>query len=260
MWSPTFLDDLKRQADIILVIQDYVSLKKAGTGYKGLCPFHGEKTPSFTVNRERGFFHCFGCGVGGDAFKFIELQEQVGFPDAVRKVAAKFGVVVPDPGRDGPGSAEVTAEREAWLKMHEIAAEHYRERLQEPGGTAACRYVQERGLSPATVEQLGLGYAPPVRDGLWSRLLKQGFERRLVMASGLVATRESGEVVDRFRNRLMVPILRDAGSVVAFGGRALGADQQPKYLNSPETAIYSKGRLLYGLHLSKKAIREKGSP
>jgi DNA primase len=210
------------------------------------------------VNRERAFFHCFGCGAGGDVFKFIELQEQVSFPDAVRRVAAKIGVTVPDPAREGPGGAEAAAEREAWLRMHEIAAAYYRERLLAPGGAAARRYLSDRGVTPETVDQLGMGFAPHVKDELFGRLLKQGFERRLVLTSGLVATRENGDVVDRFRNRLMIPILRDGGSVVAFGGRALGADQLPKYLNSPETSIYSKGRLLYGLHLSKKSIREKG--
>src|SRR5712691_5396541 len=203
LFPQQFIDDLRLQANILTVVQEYVPLKKAGNSYKGNCPFHNEKTPSFHVHPDKGFFHCFGCGAGGDVFKFLEL-------------------------------------------------------LAAPAGGRARAQLAERGVSAETIEQLGLGFAPSSRDGLKARLLTQGFNQALLLQSGLLAQRDNGEVVDRFRNRLMVPICRDTGSVIAFGGRSMDADQVPKYLNSPETPIYSKSRTLYGLNLSKAAIRKVG--
>ena len=256
LFAPSFIDDLRARADIVQVVQDYVPLKKAGNTWKGLCPFHGEKTPSFHVNPDKGFFYCFGCQAGGDVFKFVELQEKVGFQDAVRLLANKFGMTVPEPsGTEDGGDAQ---ERESLLKVHELAAKRFAEQLNGPAGTRARQQLAARGVSRETVERLGLGYALPSREALKTWLLKQGFDSRLLLRSGLVAQRESGEVVDRFRGRLMVPICRDSGSVVAFGGRAMEAEQQPKYLNSPETPIYSKGRTLYGLNLTKAEIRRLG--
>jgi DNA primase len=252
-----FIDEVRTAADIVTVISDYVSLRKAGTSYKGLCPFHGEKSPSFNVNRDRGFFHCFGCGVGGDVFKFIELKEQVGFMDAVRQLAQRFGIPVPemDPS---DGSRDTAAEREALLKMHEVATTHFREQLATAAGARIRQYLlQERGLAQDTIDRLQLGYAPQGRDGLKQRLLAAGFAPAQLVASGLVTRRDDGSEVDRFRNRLMVPIARDTGSVIAFGGRALEKDQVPKYLNSPETALYNKSRTLYGLNLTKGDIRTR---
>jgi DNA primase len=254
-FPPSFIEEVRAAADIVAVIQDYVSLRKAGASYKGLCPFHIEKSPSFTVNRDKGFFHCFGCQVGGDVFKFVELQEKLGFQDTVRHVAQKFGIPVPElePG-EAPG--ESAAEREALLRIHEVAAGWFAEQLAAPGGAGVRDYLQrERRLTPATVAALKLGWAPPGRDGLHQRLLQQGFAEGTIRQSGLVSVRDDGAIVDRFRNRLMVPIARDAGSIVAFGGRALAPDQVPKYLNSPETPIYSKSRTLYGLNLTKGELR-----
>ncbi|MGE3886011.1 MAG: DNA primase [Vicinamibacterales bacterium] len=252
-----FIDEVRSAADIVTVISDYVSLRKAGTSYKGLCPFHGEKTPSFNVNRDRGFFHCFGCGVGGDVFKFIELQEQLGFQDAVRHLAQRFGIPVPE--MESGDQRDSAAERESLLKIHEVATAYFREHLASPQAARIREYLaNERGLTEPTVDRLQLGYAPPGRDALRQRLLKAGFAPGLILASGLVSRRDDGSEVDRFRNRLMVPIARDSGSVVAFGGRALEKDQAPKYLNSPETPIYTKGRTLYGLNLTKGDIRKAG--
>lgn len=248
-----FIDDLKRQADIVTVIQDYVSLRKAGATYKGLCPFHGEKTPSFHVNREKGFFHCFGCGVGGDVIKFLELHEKLGFFDAVRQLAQRFGMDLPALEQDDRQRVNA-AERETLLKAHEAAAAWFREQLASPAGVRARRQIAERGIVAATAEALRLGFAPAGRDGLTRALLAQGYPQAALVRAGLSVERDDGAVVDRFRGRLMIPICRDTGSVIAFGGRAVDADQQPKYLNSPETPIYSKGRTLYGLHLSKRAI------
>ncbi len=260
LFPQTFIDDLRLQANILQVVQEYVPLKRAGTSYKGLCPFHSEKTPSFQVHPDKGFFHCFGCGAGGDVFKFLELHEKVGFQDAVRMLAQKVGVALPEP-REGNGedARRDSVLREALLKVHEIAAAYFREQLATPAGARARAQLTQRDVTPQTIEQLGLGFAPSSREGLKARLLTQGFAQGLLLQSGLIVQRESGEVVDRFRNRLMVPICRDTGSVIAFGGRQMDADQGgPKYLNSPDTPIYSKGRTLYGLNLTKSQMRSAG--
>lgn len=255
LFPQSFIDDVKAQADIVVVIQDYVSLKKTGATYKGLCPFHGEKTPSFHVNRDKGFFHCFGCSVGGDVFKFLELHEKIGFQDAVKQLAQRFGIAIPEMEASDEQRTS-TAEREGLLKIHEAAAAWFTQQLASPAGARIRKTIADRGVSQQTSDVLGLGFAPPARDGLIKHLLNEGYSQALIVRGGLAFQRDDGSVVDRFRNRLMIPICRDTGSVIAFGGRALEADQQPKYLNSPETPIYTKGRTLYGLHLSKAAIRQ----
>ena len=256
LFPQQFIDDLRLHANIVQVVQEYVPLKKAGRTYKGLCPFHGERTPSFTVDPDKGFFYCFGCHVGGDVFKFLELHEKAGFQDAVRMLAQKFGMSLPEPAEGTSDDARRdSALRESLLKAHEEAAAYFREQLAGPGGTRARQQLADRGVTAATIEKLSLGYAPVAREALKNRLLKQGFAQAVPLQSGLIVQRDNGETVDRFRNRLMIPICRDTGSVIAFGGRSMEADQQPKYLNSPETAIYSKGRTLYGLNLTKAAIR-----
>jgi DNA primase len=255
LFPQTFIDDLRTRADIVQVVQDYVPLRKVGATWKGLCPFHGEKTPSFHVNPDKGFFYCFGCQAGGDVFKFVELQEKVGFQDAVRLVAHKFGMTVPEVS--GPEEAD-SVERETLLKIHEAATGRFCEQLASAAGTRARQQLAARGISRETIERLGLGYALPSREALKVWLLQRGFALPLLVRSGLVVQREDDQAVDRFRGRLMIPICRDSGSVVAFGGRAMEADQQPKYLNSPETPIYSKSRTLYGLHLTKSDIRRVG--
>ncbi len=257
LFPQRFIDDLKQQADIVVVIQDYVSLKKAGATYKGLCPFHGEKTPSFQVNRDKGFFHCFGCGVGGDVIKFLELHEKLGFTDAVKQLAQRFGVPIPELEQSDEQRAGA-AERETLLKVHELAAAWFREQLAGPAGARIRNHIASRGVSPETSAAIGLGFAPPGRDALKRALMQQGFTEPALVRAGLLSQREDGSTIDRFRNRLMIPICRDNGAVIAFGGRALDADQGPKYLNSPETPIYTKGRTLYGLNLSRAAIQKSG--
>jgi DNA primase len=254
LFPQSFIDDLHLHADIVSVVGDVVSLRKTGATWKGLCPFHGEKTPSFHVNREKGFFHCFGCGVGGDVIKFVELHEKVGFTEAVRMLAGRFGLAIPETTEDRSGVN--TAEREALLRVHELAQRWFAEQLASPAGTRVRRQLADRGISDRTVAELGLGFAPPSREALKTFLLDKGLDLPTLLRSGVVVQREGGEVVDRFRGRLMVPIYRDSGSVIAFGGRATEADQQPKYLNSPETPIYSKSRTLYGLNFSKTAVRK----
>jgi len=258
LFPQQFIDDLRSQANILHIVQEYVPLKRAGTSYKGNCPFHAEKTPSFHVHPDKGFFHCFGCGVGGDVIKFIELQEKVGFQEAVRMLAQKVGVSLPETEHTSDEARRDSALRESLLKLHELAAQYFREGLAAPAGARARAHLAERGITAETIEQLGLGYAPPSRDGLKARLLAQGFAPPLLLQSGLVAQRDTGETIDRFRNRLMVPICRDTGSVIAFGGRQMEADQGAKYVNSPETPIYSKSRTLYGLNLTRAHVRKAG--
>ena len=252
LFPAAFIDDLKSHVDIVQVVQERVPLRKSGATWKGLCPFHGEKTPSFHVNGDKGFFHCFGCGVGGDAIKFVELHDKVGFQDAVRQLAARAGLTVPE-AEDARQDAQSSREREALLKVHEVAAAWFREQLALPPGAAARRFLADRAMTPDTIGTLGMGFAP-ASGGLRARLLKEGFEEPLLLKSGLLVQRDTGPSRDRFRNRLMIPICRDSGAIIAFGGRAMDAGQQPKYLNSPETAIYVKGRTLYGLHLGKASI------
>jgi DNA primase len=253
LFPASFIDDLKSHADIVQVVQERVPLKRSGATWKGLCPFHGEKTPSFHVNGDKGFFHCFGCGAGGDVIKFIELFDKVSFPEAVRALAARAGLPVPE-DQEARQDADSQRERDSLLKAHEIAAAWFRDQLATPAGAAARRQLAERGVSQAVIDQLAIGYAPAQREGLKARLVQEGFALPLLLKSGLVLQRDQGSAIDRFRNRLMIPICRDNGAIVAFGGRAMDASQQPKYLNSPETPIYVKGRTLYGLHLSKAAI------
>ena len=253
LFPASFIDDLKSHANIVQVVQERVPLRRSGATWKGLCPFHGEKTPSFHVTEDKGFFHCFGCGVGGDVIKFVELFDKVSFPEAVRVLAARVGLPVPE-STDAKQDAESQRERDSLLKAHEVAASWFREQLAGPSGAAARRQLADRRMSAALIERLGVGYAPASREGLKARLVKEGFPLETLLRSGLILHRDEGTVVDRFRNRIIIPIHRDNGAIVAFGGRSMDPGQQPKYLNSPETAIYVKGRTLYGLHLSKGAI------
>jgi DNA primase len=252
LFPASFVDDLKAHVDIVQIVQERVPLRRMGATWKGLCPFHGEKTPSFHVNGDKGFFHCFGCGVGGDVIKFIELSDKVSFPEAVRQLAARAGLTVPE-AEDAKQDAESSREREALLKAHEVAAAWFREQLAAPVGAAGRRLLADRGMTDETIALLGMGFAPAA-GGLRARLLKEGFTEPLLLKTGLLVQRDTGPARDRFRNRLMIPICRDNGAIIAFGGRAMDAGQQPKYLNSPETAIYVKGRTLYGLNLGKHAI------
>ena len=253
LFPASFIDDLKSHADIVQIVQERVPLRRAGSSWKGLCPFHGEKTPSFNVHGDKGYFKCFGCGAAGDVIKFIELYDKLPFPEAVRQLAVRVGLPVPE-AEGTKEDAEANRDREALLKAHEVAAAWFREQLAGPAGAPARRQLKDRDVSAETIELLGIGYAPASRDGLKTRLMKEGFAQAVLIRSGLVVQRDEGTTVDRFRNRMMVPIHRDNGAIVAFGGRAMDAGQQPKYLNSPETPIYVKGRTLYGLHLSRAAI------
>src|SRR5437667_5247477 len=179
LFPQQFIDDLRLQANIGQIVQEYVSLKRVGSKLKGLCPFHSEKTPSFQVDPEKGFFHCFGCHVGGDVFKFLELHEKVSFPEAVKMLAQKFGVALPELAEGDDDARRDSALRETLLKVHEVAAEYFREQLAAPAGARARQQLKERDVKAETIEQLGLGYAPQSRDGLKGRLIGAGFARGL---------------------------------------------------------------------------------
>ncbi len=251
-----FLDDLKVQTDIVTIIGEVTPLKKAGATWKGLCPFHAEKTPSFNVNKDKGFFKCFGCGVGGDVVKFVELHQKVTFPEAVRYLAQRASLTIPE-SVEGGEERVAAAQREALVKLHEDAWAFFKDQLAGPAGARARRELETRGLSAATCETFGYGFAPAAgRETLAGLFAERKVPLPVQLQSGLVIQRDDGRVVDRFRNRLMIPIRRDTGALIAFGGRAMDEGQVPKYLNSPETPIYSKGRTLYGLDVTKGAIRK----
>jgi DNA primase len=252
LFPPNFTEDLKSHLDIVQVVGERIQLRKAGAAsWKGLCPFHGEKTPSFIVHGDKQYFHCFGCGAGGDVIEFVKRADALTFPDAVRQLAGRAGMTVPEP-EDARADAESAREREALLKIHEVAAVWFKAQLAAPHGRAAMRVLHDRGMAAQTIDLLAFGYAP--NTGLSTHLQKAGFADSLLIRSGLAFQRDDGQLRDRFRNRLIIPIARDSGAVIAFGGRAMDAGQQPKYLNSPETSIYVKGRTLFGLNHSKQAI------
>jgi DNA primase len=248
-----FIDAVRNAADIVQVISDYVPLKRAGARMKGLCPFHEEKTPSFSVDPNAQLFYCFGCQTGGDVFKFIQLYDKAEFGEAVKTLAQRFGLPLPAERerRHGP--------EERLLRMNREADGFYRARLRDGRGGRGCReYLAKRGLGAESIEKLGLGFAPDDWEALRSHLLSKHFRVEEMHKGGLVLPRKSGRGhYDRFRNRLVFPIRDLSGRTVAFGGRALG-DAEPKYINSPETPVYTKGQVLYGLDLAKKAIRREG--
>ena len=253
------VDEVRAAADIVKIVTDYVQLRKAGANFVGLCPFHQEKTPSFAVHPVKQIFRCFGCGVGGNVFKFVMLIENITFPEALHRIADKVGVRL----RERTGDEQVDArakERGALYKIHEVAAKFYATQL---GGTvegrAARAYLADRGLSDETVGRFTLGYAPGEGTALTRHLAAAGFSFELLEKSGLVLRDSEGKRhFDRFRRRVVFPISNESRKVVAFGGRALG-DDQPKYLNSPETPIYTKGRTLYHLDGAASAIRKQDS-
>ncbi|MCU0578853.1 MAG: DNA primase [Desulfobacterota bacterium] len=252
----SFVAQLKETSNIVSVISRYVTLKKAGRNFQGLCPFHQEKTPSFTVNEEKQFFHCFGCGQGGNVFGFLMRLHNLSFPEAVEELAAQQGLAVPRSAAAREDPAQ-TRQREALLEVQRLAADFYRRCLREGSeGRRGRDYLESRGLDEPTGEAFGLGLAPAGWDRLTKTLFQKKVQPELLEQAGLAVKNEKGGYYDRFRNRLMFPIFNERKQVVAFGGRALGEDP-PKYLNSPETALFSKGRLLYGLAQALPAIRRQ---
>ena len=249
-----FVEEVRRTSDIVRLISDHVGLKKMGTSWKGLCPFHDEKTPSFNVRSEPPLFHCFGCGEGGDVFKFVMLRERASFPESVEIVAKRFGIPVPENRYEaGPDRKE----KDELLAVMEAAAEHFAKSLWTAPGTKAREYLLGRGFKRETLERIRAGAAADS----WSALvdaLKGKFGVPLLQKAGLVLEHpEKKSHYDRFRNRAVFPIPNESGKVVAFGARCLDGSE-PKYLNSPETPVYQKSRTLYGLSWAKEASRKEG--
>jgi DNA primase len=252
----SFAERVKQQADIVRVIGEYVRLKKSGQNFTGLCPFHAEKSPSFAVHPTKQIYHCFGCGVGGDVFKFVMELDKVAFPEAIRIVAEKCGIAIPRPKASSPEERKENQQRTLLVEIHREAQTFF---VQQLGGTlegkAARAYLEDRGMDKDAIARFGIGYAPSGGDALL-RFLKSKYKEPLLIESGLVSRDQSGgaRMYDRFRRRITFPIANDSGKIVAFGCRALG-DDQPKYLNSPETPIYSKSNVLYHLDRAKEALR-----
>ncbi len=249
-----FVAAVRNAGDLVRLISDYLPLKPAGTRLKGLCPFHHEKTPSFSVDPNMQLFYCFGCQAGGDAFKFVMLYEKVDFPEAVEFLAKRWGVPVP---RAVARPEDDTRARV--LLMNEAALGFFEEQWKEPArGRSAREYIAKRGVSPEVVQKFRLGYAPDSWDSLQSVLTARGYRPSEMITAGLAIPRKDATGhYDRFRNRVIFPIRDVTGRVIAFGGRALG-DSEPKYLNSPETPAYVKGEHLYGLDIARDAIRREG--
>jgi DNA primase len=250
-------EQIRTAVDIVKVVGDYVKLRKAGANMVGLCPFHLEKTPSFAVHPVKQIFHCFGCGAGGDVFKFVMMIENLSFPEALRRVAEKAGIKIEDNWFEA--TTDPNAQHRAKLfKIHEIAVQYYASQMLETAeGRAAKAYLWDRGVDDKTIGLYRLGYAPAAGQGLIRRLKEAGFAGEILDKSGLFVRSQGGsEMMDRFRRRVIFPIAQENGKVVAFAGRALG-DDQPKYLNSPETPLYIKSRLLYGLDRAGTAIRKQ---
>ena len=247
-YSDEIIDDVRQSNDIVDVISQYVRLKRSGRNYFGLCPFHNEKSPSFSVSPEKQIFHCFGCGVGGNVFTFLTKIEGINFVEAVQLLAERANIQLPTLENNVDSAKE--ALKAKVYKVNEFTAKYYHENLYRPESKIAQEYIKKRKLSNETLKSFQIGFSGKF-DELYRELKKQGFEDREILESGLVNKNERGQFIDRYRNRLMFPICDVRGRVIAFGGRVLD-DSKPKYINSPENVVYSKGRHLYGLNVAKK--------
>jgi DNA primase len=247
------LDEFKARLPLVEIVARRVRLTRRGHEHVGLCPFHREKTPSFTVSEAKGFYHCFGCQQHGNAIDFVMATEGVDFGEAVARLAELFGLPLP-----WRAASRGAAPDQTLLAANEAAARWFAGRLGTASGAEAAAYLDRRGVDRATIERFGLGYAPPGRTALKDALLAEGYAEAQLIAAGLLAQPEDGAAYDRFRHRVTFPIHDQRGRVIAFGGRALG-DAQAKYLNSPETALFHKGEVLYGQALARDAVRTRGT-
>ena len=248
-FSPAFLDELNQRNPIEDVVSQYVALTRRGSNLFGLCPFHGEKTASFSVAPEKGIFYCFGCHKGGGVVNFIMEIENLSYPDAVRFLAKRAGMEVPD---DDVENSQYKKKERLWA-LCKSAARFFNEQLKTPGASEARAYALKRGLSPSTITRFGLGFAPNAWTALMDAMVAKGYTKQELMEAGLVLqNRDKGTFYDRFRNRLMFPIIDVRGNVIGFGGRVMD-DSTPKYLNSPETLIFNKRRNLFGMNIVKKS-------
>lgn len=247
-YSDEIIDEVRQTNDIVDVISQYVRLKRSGRNYFGLCPFHNEKSPSFSVSPEKQIFHCFGCGVGGNVFTFLTKIEGINFVEAVQNLAERANIQLPTLENNLDSKKE--ALKSKVYQVNEFTANYYHENLYKPESKIAQEYIKKRKLSNETLKSFKIGFSGKF-DELYKELKKQGFEEREILESGLVNKNDRGQYIDRYRNRLMFPICDVRGRVIAFGGRVLD-DSKPKYINSPENIVYSKGRHLFGLNVAKK--------
>ena len=247
-YSDEIIDEVRQTNDIVDVISQYVRLKRSGRNYFGLCPFHNEKSPSFSVSPEKQIFHCFGCGVGGNVFTFLTKIEGINFVEAVQQLAERSNIQLPTLENNMDSAREELKAKV--YKVNEFTAKYYHENLYKPESKIAQEYIKKRKLSNETLKSFQIGFSGKF-DELYQELKKQGFGEREILESGLVNKNERGQFIDRYRNRLMFPICDVRGRVIAFGGRVLD-DSKPKYINSPENVVYSKGRHLFGLNVAKK--------
>ncbi len=244
---------IKDRIDIVDIISEYVALKKNGNNYWGLCPFHNEKTPSFSVNRDKGIFKCFGCGAAGDAITFLMKINNQSFLEVMQELAFKFGIEFKLDGK----SSSINETKKQMLEANKLTAKFYMDYLQKQD--KALKYLEGRQIKPETIEEFWLGFSPKGYDDLYNYLVKdKGFKAELLEQAGLISQKSDGKgYIDKFRNRIIIPILDDKGNVVAFGGRIFEDENGPKYLNSKETQVYNKSKTLYGLYQAKEAIKEK---
>ncbi|MFA4993615.1 MAG: DNA primase, partial [Candidatus Omnitrophota bacterium] len=249
----SLLEDILSRVDIVEIISGYIPLKKAGRNFKANCPFHHEKTPSFTVSPERQIYHCFGCGESGNAFKFLMRHERMEFPEAVEILAKKSGVILPE--HNNPDAARHLSLSSQLYKINELALNFYENNLQASGASACRDYLLNRGISIQTIKDFHLGLASSGWDSLINYLRSKGVSLSLMEKAGLILPKESGGYYDRFRNRIIFPIRDVRNRVIGFGARVMDKTL-PKYVNSPETPVYVKGRNLFGLNLSKDHIRD----
>lgn len=252
-YSEAIIDEVRQSNDIVDVISQYVHLKRSGRNYFGLCPFHNEKSPSFSVSPDKQIFHCFGCGVGGNVFSFLSKIENISFIEAVQNLAARANITLPT--LEGSNDSEKEELKAKVYKVNEFTAEFYHQNLYKPEAKPGQEYVKKRKLSNETLKAYKIGFSGK-HDELYKALKQQGFEDKEILESGLVNKNENGKYIDRYRNRLMFPICDIRGRVIAFGGRVLD-DSKPKYINSPENVVYSKGRHLFGLNVAKKSDLKK---
>ena len=247
-YSDEIIDEVRQSNDIVDIISQYVHLKRSGRNYFGLCPFHNEKSPSFSVSPDKQIFHCFGCGVGGNVYTFLSKIENMSFIEAVQNLAARANVVLPTLENNADSAKEELKAKV--YKVNEFTAKFYHENLYKPEAKMGQEYVKKRKLTNETLKAYRIGFSGKF-DKLYKELKKQGFGEQEILESGLVNKNENGKFIDRYRNRLMFPICDERGRVIAFGGRVLD-DSKPKYINSPENIVYSKGRHLFGLNVAKK--------
>ncbi len=248
-YSDETIEEVRQANDIVDVISQYVHLKRSGRNFFGLCPFHNEKSPSFSVSPDKQIFHCFGCGVGGNVFTFLSRIEGINFVEAVQTLAERANIQLPT-FENNVDKAKEELKAKVY-KVNEYAAQYYHENLYKPSAKIAQEYVKQRKLTNDTLKSFRIGFSGKFNE-LYQSLKKEGFEDPEILESGLVNRNDNGTYIDRYRNRLMFPICDARGRVIAFGGRVLD-DSKPKYINSPENIVFSKGRNLFGLNVAKKS-------